>query len=170
MAAGYFDKIKERNSEDFVPMSEDAGAPERVDRGVYAAGANYKKGALSLGAIDYYSDDIINIFYTESDLRARARRQARVAIRCAVRDQQAVGDNLLTGTDFIGRPVRPQDRAGAGPALLTAAYTDRRWPNMQNPWSGYPGYTSVQVEDFNRAGEDAWMLRARLQVPEECRA
>ena len=21
---------------------------------------------------------------------------------------------------------------------------------MQNPWSGYPGYTSVQVEDFNR--------------------
>ena len=31
---------------------------------------------------------------------------------------------------------------------------------MTAPWSGYPGYTSVQVEDFNRAGEDAWMLRA----------
>ena len=31
---------------------------------------------------------------------------------------------------------------------------------MQSPWGGYPGYTSVQVEDFNRDGEEAWMLRA----------
>jgi hypothetical protein len=30
---------------------------------------------------------------------------------------------------------------------------------MKAPWSGYPGYTSVQVNDFNRAGEDALMLR-----------
>jgi hypothetical protein len=28
---------------------------------------------------------------------------------------------------------------------------------MQNPWSGYPGYTSVQVKDFNRAGESAFI-------------
>jgi hypothetical protein len=26
---------------------------------------------------------------------------------------------------------------------------------MQTPWSGYPGYTSVQVQDFNRAEEQA---------------
>ena len=31
---------------------------------------------------------------------------------------------------------------------------------MQSPWSGYPGYTSVQVQDFNRAGEDAFMVKA----------
>jgi hypothetical protein len=30
---------------------------------------------------------------------------------------------------------------------------------MRNPWSGYPGYTSVQVKDFNRAGESAVLLR-----------
>jgi len=24
-------------------------------------------------------------------------------------------------------------------------------PTCKNPWSGYPGYTSVQVQDFNRA-------------------
>ena len=30
---------------------------------------------------------------------------------------------------------------------------------MQSPWSGYPGYTSVQVQDFNRAGEDAFMVK-----------
>jgi outer membrane OprD family porin len=31
---------------------------------------------------------------------------------------------------------------------------------VQNPWSGYPGYTSVQLQNFNRAGEDALLLRA----------
>ena len=31
---------------------------------------------------------------------------------------------------------------------------------MQSPWSGYPGYTSVQVQDFNRAGENAFMVKA----------
>ena len=30
---------------------------------------------------------------------------------------------------------------------------------MQSPWSGYPGYTSVQVQDFNRAGEEAFMIK-----------
>ena len=50
--------------------------------------------------------------------------------------------------------------------LLTTAYTTTgNGTNMQNPWSGYPGYTSVQVEDFNRAGEDAWMLRASYKFP-----
>ena len=28
---------------------------------------------------------------------------------------------------------------------------------MQNPWSGCPGYTSVQVQDFNRAAENAFL-------------
>ena len=35
-------------------------------------------------------------------------------------------------------------------ALFTAAYTyTTDGTNMQNPWSSYPGYTSVQVQDFN---------------------
>ena len=61
--AGYVTKIKERNSDEFVWMSQDAGA--NVDRGVAAVGLNYSQGPFSLGAINYYSDDIINIFYTE---------------------------------------------------------------------------------------------------------
>jgi hypothetical protein len=61
---GYISKIKERNSDDFVWMSRDAGA--NVDRGVYLGGASYKQGDLWIGAINYYSDDVINIFYTEA--------------------------------------------------------------------------------------------------------
>src|SRR5207249_1632956 len=63
---GYFYQIKERNDSEFVSMSVDAGA--HVERGVWAAGALYEKGKFSIGAIDYYSDDIINIAYAESKL------------------------------------------------------------------------------------------------------
>ena len=34
-----------------------------------------------------------------------------------------------------------------------------RRQDMQNPWSGYPGYTSVQVQDFNRAKEQALITK-----------
>jgi hypothetical protein len=161
---GYFDEIKERNSDEFVPMSVDAGAT--VDRGVYTAGANYRKGGLSLGAIDYYSDDIINIFYTEARyaLPLADKRELRFAAQYV--DQQATGDELLKGTDFTGRQFGLKAELSLGPALLTAAYTGTDdETSMQSPWSGYPGYTSVQVEDFNRAGEDALLLRAAYSFP-----
>ena len=47
------------------------------------------------------------------------------------------------------------------------SYLTHAWgnANLQNPWSGYPGYTSVQVQDFNRAGESAFLLRAGYDFP-----
>lgn len=45
--------------------------------------------------------------------------------------------------------------------ILTMAYTDTAsGADMQNPWSGYPGYTIGQVEDFYRASESAALLKA----------
>ena len=36
---------------------------------------------------------------------------------------------------------------------------------MQSPWSANPGYTTVQIESFDRSGENAWMARAAYRVP-----
>jgi hypothetical protein len=48
-----------------------------------------------------------------------------------------------------------------GPTLLTTAYTaTSNGANLQSPWSGYPGYTRVMIQNFNRAGEKAFLLRA----------
>ncbi len=157
--AGYFDEIKERNSDEFVSMARDAGAS--VERGVYALGGNYKKGEFSIGAVDYYSDDIINIFYTEAKLGVPLAEKLRLQFAVQYSDQGSTGDELLRGTDFSARQWGGKAELAYGGALFTAAYTDASGDtNMQNPWSGYPGYTSVQVEDFNRDGESAWLLRA----------
>jgi hypothetical protein len=47
-----------------------------------------------------------------------------------------------------------------GGGVLTLGYTGASdGADLQSPWSGYPGYTSVQVKDFNRAGEDAFIVK-----------
>lgn len=156
---GYFDKIKERNSERFVSMSEDAGAS--IDRGVYAGGANYKAGDLSIGAIDYYSEDIINIAYTEAKYAVPLTDDLKLKLSAQYSDQESTGDDLLKGSDFSADQYGLKAELPVGGATFTVAYTDTgSGADMQNPWSGYPGYTSVQVEDFYRAGEEAFLLKA----------
>ena len=151
----------ERNSDDFVSMATAAGAPDGVERGVYVRGANYKNGDFSIGAIDYYSDDIINIFYAETKYAIPLGDDTRLQFAAQYTDQRSIGDDLLRGADFSAHQWGGKAELAFGGALFTAGYTSAGDDtDMQNPWSSYPGYTSVQVDDFNRDGEDAWMLRA----------
>ena len=155
---GYITKIKERDSGEFVWMSRDAGA--QVDRGVALAGANYSTKEYSLGAIDYYSQDIINIFYTEGKYTLPLTERLGVLFAAQFSDQRSTGDELLTGSSFSTHQTGLKGEASYGGALLTLAYTNMtQGANMQNPWGSYPGYTSVQVQEFNRAGEQAFMVK-----------
>jgi outer membrane porin, OprD family. len=156
---GYINKIKERNSDEFIWMSSAAGA--NVDRGVSLAGFNFKQGAFSIGAINYYSDDILNIFYTEAKYALPLTDRYQLQISAQYANQRSTGDNLLTGYAFSTGQAGVNADLGLGAALLTLAYTKTaNGADMQSPWGTYPGYTSVQVEDFYRAGESALMLRA----------
>jgi hypothetical protein len=153
---GYITKIKERNSDEFVWMSRDAGA--KADRGVALAGLNFSQGPFSIGAIDYYSDDIINIFYTEGKAVFRPTKDLGVLVAAQYTDQRSVGSDLLKGFDFSTNQFGVKGEISFRRAILTLGYTiadDEA--DMQNPWSSCPGYTSVQVQDFNRAGEQAFI-------------
>lgn len=156
---GYISKIKERNSDEFVWMSRDAGA--NVDRGVYLAGANYDGKDFSIGAISYYSEDIINIFYTEGGYTLALGDAKKLKFAAQYTDQGSTGENLLMGRSFSTRQWGIKGDLTMGATLLSLGYTDTaKEGDMQNPWGGYPGYTSVQVQDFNRAGESAVILKA----------
>src|SRR5438445_2659006 len=161
---GYFYKIKERNDSECVSMSEDAGAD--VERGVWAAGALYEKGKFSIGAIEYYSEDIINIAYAESKLEVPLADDWKLKFAGQYVDQGSVGNNDLQGHSFSGHQFGLKLDVPVRNALFTAAFT-HAWgtANRQHPWSVYPGYTRVQVQDFNRAGESAFLLRAGYDLP-----
>jgi hypothetical protein len=156
--AGYITQIKERNSDKFVDMSKDAGA--KVDRGVAVAGLNYSQGPFSIGAIDYYSDDIINIFYTEAKGVFKLTKELGLMFSAQYTDQRSVGSDYLKGYDFDTNQFGIKGEISYRRAILTLAYTIADdGADLQNPWSSYPGYTSVQVQDFNRAGENAFLTK-----------
>jgi hypothetical protein len=156
---GYISKIKERNSDEFVWLSRDAGAS--VDRGVLLGGANYTQNNWSLGAIEYYSEDILSIFYADLKYTIPLAGGNSLLLGGQFSDQRSNGDNLLTGSSFStsGWGVKADWRVSA--ATLTAAYTDTAsGADLRSPWGVWPGYTSIQVTDFNRAGEGALLLKA----------
>jgi hypothetical protein len=155
---GFISKIKEKNSDAFKWMSTVAGAT--VQRGVYVAGANVDGKDFSFGAINYYSDDVINIFYAEGKYSLALADGYNLKLEAQFSDQRSTGDDLLTGEAFSNHQWGIKGDMNLGAALLTVAYTDTaNGADMRSPWSGYPGYTSVQVKDFNRAGESAIMLK-----------
>ncbi|PYI98309.1 MAG: hypothetical protein DME98_04870 [Verrucomicrobia bacterium] len=161
---GYFYAIKERNDSEFVSMAQDAGAD--VQHGVWSAGALYEKGKFNIGAIEYYCEDVINIAYAQTGFELPLATDWRLRFAGQYVDQGSVGDNLLQGHSFSGHQFGVKVELPIRKALFTAAFT-QAWgtATLQNPWSGYPGYTSVQVQDFNRAGESAFLFRVGYDFP-----
>lgn len=156
--AGYFTKMKPKDFQDFHSMSRQLGVEE--DRGVSTGGINVKWKGLSLGAIDYYSQDIINIFYTEGKYTFPSFSGLGFSLSAQYANQGSNGDNLVTGSPFSTHQTGVKGEVSFRRALLTLAYTNTaKGDNMRNPWGGYPGYTSVQVQDFNRASEEAFMVK-----------
>jgi len=156
---GYFTKMKPRDSSQFIPMSQAAGA--QVDRGVSVAGGIFEMKDFSLGAINYYSQDIINIFYTEGKYTLPHENGLGFQLAAQFTDQEGVGSNLLYGRPFSTRQFGLRGNLSYRGAMLTLAYTNNAigGANMFESWGSYPGYTSVQYSDFNNAGEQAFMIQ-----------
>lgn len=152
--AGYIADIKQKNSTDFVSMSQVAGA--NVDRGVAVAGGLYSAGRFSIGAIDYYSSDIINIAYGEAKYSMNLPAGFDALLGLQYVDQRSVGDNLLIGSAFATHEFGARTEVGRDGAILTFAYSNAGTGyKLQNPWSGNPFYTSTIIAGFKNAGEQA---------------
>lgn len=151
---GYIAAIKQRDSDVFVSMSRAAGAD--VDRGVGLAGGLLTWGPVSVGAIEYYAQDIINIAYGEGKYGFDLPFGVDGALALQYADQRSTGANLLTGSAFSTGEFGARLQLGYETAILTAAYSvvDPGFA-MQSPWSANPFYTDSLILTFQRAGENA---------------
>lgn len=76
------------------------------------AGGLFSYDRLSIGAIDYYSEDVINVGYTEAKYVTCEFAGVGVLAAAQYIDQRSVGADLLEGFAW---PLRP--RLGAGVAV-----------------------------------------------------
>jgi len=155
---GYILKIKDKTAESFSWMSEKAGAT--VHRGVAVLGARYSRGGFSLGAVDYYCDDIINIGYTEATYTHDVNENMGVRLAAQFTDQRSVGNDLLKGYAFATNQVGVRASLSYKHAIITLAYTaNDKGADLVNPWSGYPGFTGAMITNYSKAGVNAFSAK-----------
>jgi hypothetical protein len=158
-AVGYIHAIKPRNDNEFISMSEQAGAPPGRERGMIAAGARFTpiKG-LSFGAINYYVPDTWNIFYTEGNYTWALTDKLGLKLQGQFTEQDSVGGDNLIGS-FDTRVGGAQVSLNYQHLVFRAAFSiTANSRNINSPYGTYPGYLSLIEKDFNRAGEKAWLL------------
>ena len=154
---GHVEKIKSRASDDFVYMSEAAGA-DGTSKGLSMVGARLPlSDEVNFGAISQYSWDVFNTVFAEANAAWIVKDDLAVRVSGQFTDQRSVGDELVGSFDTYNVSLRAA--ASFGGAVFTFAYSHTdEGARIRNPYGGYPGYISLMLRDFNRAGEDAWLI------------
>ncbi len=167
LGGGYISKIKRRNNDEFVPMSEIGGIDD-VDNGMYLIGALYSPvDEFSIGGINYFVENVINIFYAESHFLKTTGSGIGIKVSAQLTDQRSVGDDLL-GSDFSTQVWGGQIAASYLNTILRTAFSATSSDKeIISPYGGYPGYISLIVNDFNRAGEKAFLIGISHNVKNE---
>ncbi len=148
---GYLDKIKERNSTEFVPMSQAAGSD--VSTGTAIGGVRYTRGALAVGMTEYYTTQVLNIVYLGASYTPHLGGPYQLKISA-----QFTGERSLAGAN--GTPLPNQwglEAVGSRDlAVLTLSFTQTsNAGNVLSPWGDAPSFTRAQIHNDARAGEQA---------------
>jgi len=156
LMAGYVHKMKQRNKIHFESMTNIAGLSGN-DRGLYVVGGRYNFSEnTDIGLMNYYTEDFINTFYTEANHLIKTKIPVRLSLQAT--KQRSNGDELAGEIDtyqFGGKLSFSYNNI----VLSAAATSTDDDGGIQKPYGGSPSYTSVMIEDFDRAGEDAWSMR-----------
>jgi hypothetical protein len=154
--AGYVDRIKRKNDDEFIPMSEAAGAADS-DKGVGFAGARYKTqdGTLA-GAIYQHTFDVFDTFFAKIE-HPFTLNTSKLKAYLQYTDQRSVGDQLIGSfnTNLLAAKLELKQNNITWRVGLST--TDEN-SGIQKPYGNPANYLSVIVDDFDRAGEDAWLI------------
>lgn len=154
---GHVTRMKRRNSDDFEPLSRAAGL-RGTDEPLSLVGMRYNfTETLNLGFVNLYSWEFMNTFYAEGNAGWRVNDKLSVGASVQYTDQQSVGDELggKFETDVYGGKVSTTYK---GATFSLAFSSTDNGSRVRSPYGGYPGYLSLMLRDFNRAGEDAWLM------------
>ncbi len=150
-------RMKKRDASNFISMTEAAGI-DGPDRALTTAGARYTfANKANVSVVNHYNRDFMNIFYAEGNSRTHSRLGIGFQFSAQYANQRSVGNQL--GGDFDTSFRGAKLAASYHGLLLSLAHTSvSSNARIRNPWGGSPSYISLMIRDFDRAGEDAWLL------------
>lgn len=154
---GHVTRMKKLDESSFKHMSEIAGARDSK-KGLSSFGTRYALSkTLHGGMTNHYAWDVMNTFYIEGNSAWDLKNDVALRVSGQYTRQQSVGDELIG--DFNTSVYGLKLGASYKNAILSLAYTSTDEDHdILSPFGGYPGYASIIVKDFDRAGENAWLI------------
>lgn len=154
--AGQVTKIKRRDSEEFIPMGEAAGA-EGSDAGTTIAVARWNFASKSsLSGLVQHTRDLFTTSFLEGVVPRTFNEDWGMQLAAQLTNQWSTGDELLGGFSTYNWGLR--GKVSFRGAILMAAYTGTGDARIRKPYGGTPSYNSTMLYDFDRADEDAFQI------------
>lgn len=160
---GYVSRMKPRFSEEYLSMSELAGAIG-THTGVTVAGVRWHPSkAVATSALVLYNEDVFGLGYLagEYDIIFSDRTDLRLSAQYTA--QQSVGEERIGSfdTDTIGIKLALGHR---GAVFTLAGTTTDDGGQIRSPFGQRPSYLASMLFDFDRAGEDAWLASVSYRL------
>ena len=155
--AGYVDSIKYKDSDEFTPMSEAAGADD-TDKGLTFWGFRYRMPDQSVyGLIHQRTPDLFHTTFAKAEKRLEFSDDLSLWADVSYTQQKSLGEELIGDFKTHLISTRLELMAGANKFRVGASRTDEGG-NIQKPYGNPANYLSVIINDFDRAGEDAFSV------------
>lgn len=157
-ALGYLWTVKERDSNDFIPMS-DALAGDAVNHGAAFGMVKWRPiSGLSTVFMDYYIQDYVNSGFAQVEYDFKQpKSMPNWIVGANLITQQSVGANLLTGSPFMTYQTSAKlQMEYVGWTLFAAGSVMGNESNIFSPFGTRPNYTDMQQISFELANEKAF--------------
>lgn len=157
-AAGYLWAVKQRASNDFIPMSDALADANVVNRGAPFGMIKLRLfPGFSTTFMDYYVEDFVNTGFAQAAYHFRLPEHApQWSIGANIIDQRSVGANLLTGSAFRTYLASAKvQMSHAGWTAFVAGSVAGDEATIYSPFGYKPNYTNMQQVSFDNPGEKA---------------
>jgi hypothetical protein len=154
--ASHVTKIKKWTDTTFESMSGAAGIyganePVTMAGVIYEPAKDYK-----LQLWNYYCYNFMNIAYFRADGEWKLNNETTFSASTQFINQQDIGKSLAGEFNTTMAGVQGILKWKGFGFRFAYTATDSNH-GIMNPWSSYPGFTSIIVEDNDRAGENTWL-------------
>jgi len=157
-ALGYLWDVKERDSNDFISMSDALAGADVENRGAAFGMLRVRPfSGLSAIVMDYNVQDFINSGFAQIEYNFQQPKEVpNWIIGANIIAQQSVGNNLLTGAAFETYQASAKvQMAYAGWTLFVAGSSMGDESRIFSPFGSRPNYTDMQQVAFEHPNEKA---------------
>jgi hypothetical protein len=152
---GYLTQIKPRDSNDFIPMSRQAGASGDAQGLALTSATLTPIKGLSLYGGNFYALEVFNTAFGKAEYTHTVSEDLKLQFGVQGTDQRSVGEERVGdfATWNVGAGMRVVWR---GLSVGTATHFTGSDASISSPWGTWPGYLSLLVTEFDRANEKAF--------------